>query len=74
MWKAKREELLVTIRSEGIEVDEKIVLAYSNPKARDWDRGAEIMIRNDLRKDLAIRMVACAPEIIEGGTVGRQNP
>ncbi|MCX7175456.1 MAG: hypothetical protein NT159_16325 [Proteobacteria bacterium] len=53
LWKAKREELLVTIRSEGIEVDEKIVLAYSNPKARDWDRGGEIMIRNDLRKDLA---------------------
>ena len=53
LWKAKREELINTIRSEGIEVDEKIVLAYQNPKARDWDRGGEIMIRNDLRKDLA---------------------
>ena len=37
-WKAKREEVLATIRLEGIEVDEKIVLAFQNPKARDWDR------------------------------------
>lgn len=52
-WKKKREEIVARIRAEGIEVDEKIVLAHSNPKARDWDRGGEIMIRNDLRKDLA---------------------
>lgn len=52
-WKAKREELMATIRSEGIEINEKIALGYSNPKMRDWDRGGEIMIRNDLRKGLA---------------------
>jgi hypothetical protein len=52
-WKAKREEVITTIRAEGIEVDEKLVLAHSNPKARDWDRGGEILIRNDLRKVLA---------------------
>jgi hypothetical protein len=52
-WKAKREEVITTIRAEGIEVDEKVVLAHSNPKARDWDRGGEILIRNDLRKVLA---------------------
>ena len=52
-WKAKREEVVATIRSEGIEVDEKIALTYHNPKARDWDRGGEILVRNDLRKELA---------------------
>jgi hypothetical protein len=52
-WKRKREEVMATIRDEGIEINEKIALAYSNPKARDWDRGGEIVIRNDLRKALA---------------------
>lgn len=52
-WMKKREELMGTIREEGIEVNEKIALGYSNPKMRDWDRGGEIMIRNDLRKGLA---------------------
>jgi len=51
-WKAKREEVLQTIRSEGIEIDEKIVLAFRNPKARDWERGGQVVIRNDLQKDL----------------------
>ena len=41
-WKAKREEVLATIRAEGIEVDEKIVLAFQNPEdplpldIQDW--------------------------------------
>ncbi len=52
-WKSKREELMATIRSEGIEVSEKIALGYNNPKARDWDNGGEVMIRNDLRKELS---------------------
>ncbi len=52
-WKGKREEVIATIRAEGIEVDEKIVLAQRHPKARDWEQGGEVMIRNDLRKDLA---------------------
>jgi hypothetical protein len=53
-WKKKREELLTTIRAEGIEVDEKIAIAYSSsgPKARDWERGGDVMIRNDLRRRL----------------------
>lgn len=51
-WRNKREEVIAIIRAEGIEADEKIGLAYTNPKARDWDRGGEIMVRNDLRKDL----------------------
>lgn len=52
-WMKKREELMAMIRAEGIEINEKIALGYSNPKMRDGDRGGEIMIRNDLRKGLA---------------------
>lgn len=51
-WKEKREEVIATIRSEGIEVDEKIVLAFQNPKARDWDRAGQVLVRNDLQKAL----------------------
>lgn len=51
-WKAKRDEVLTTIRAEGIEVDEKIVLTTRNPKSRDWERGGQVLIRNDLKKDL----------------------
>ncbi len=51
-WKKAREDIIARIRSEGIEVDEKIVLLYSNPKHRDWDQAGEVMIRNDLRKEL----------------------
>jgi len=52
-WRTTRDGVMTTIRSEGLEIDEKIVLAFSNPKSRDWDRGAELMIRNDLKKDLS---------------------
>lgn len=51
-WKAKRQEVMSTIRSEGLEIDEKIVLEFRSPKARDWDRGSQVMIRNDLQTDL----------------------
>ena len=42
-----------TIRSEGLEIDEKIVMEFRNPKARDWDRSAQVLIRNDLQTDLS---------------------
>lgn len=51
-WRQRREATVAEIRADGIEVDEKIVLAYDTPKARDWRRGGEVMIRNDLRKAL----------------------
>ena len=51
-WKIKREDVLAQIRSEGVEVDEKIVLGYRNPKSRDWERGGKVMIRNDLQLNL----------------------
>ena len=52
-WKAKRQEVMTTIRAEGLEIDEKIVLEFRNPKARDWDRGSQVLIRNDLQTDLS---------------------
>ena len=52
-WRTTREGVMATIRSEGIEIDEKLVLATHSPKARDWARGAEVLIRSDLQKDLA---------------------
>jgi len=51
-WKAKKDEVMGTIRKEGLEVDEKISLGFSSPKSRDWERGAQVMVRNDLQKDL----------------------
>ena len=51
-WRNKKDEVFATIRKEGIEVDEKISLGFQNPKSRDYDRGAQVMVRNDLQKDL----------------------
>jgi len=53
-WTTKREEVMTTIRAEGLEIDERLVFSSRalSPKVRDFDRGAEIMIRNDLKKDL----------------------
>lgn len=51
-WKNKKDEVFATIRSEGLKVDEKISLEFNNPKSRDWERGAQVMVRNDLQKDL----------------------
>lgn len=44
-WQQKRKSVMDTIRAEGLEVDEKIATAYTNPKARDWHRGAQVMVR-----------------------------
>ena len=52
-WKEKKEETINKIRSEGIEVDEKIVLEHRSLKSRDWDRGAQVMVRDDLSKHLS---------------------
>lgn len=51
-WKSKKAEVMSKIRSEGLEVDEKISLGYRSPKSRDWERGAQVMVRNDLQHDL----------------------
>lgn len=52
-WTGKRAQVMETIRAEGLEIDERLVLAHPNPKVRDWDRGAtKVMVRNDLQEDL----------------------
>jgi len=52
-WQQQREEVMATIRAEGIQVTEKTALSYLNPKARDWEEGGDVVVRNDLRKRLA---------------------
>lgn len=51
-WRGKREEVLAKIRSEGLEIDEKIVMAYPTPKAQDWSRANRVTVRDDLREHL----------------------
>ncbi|MBK6394471.1 MAG: hypothetical protein IPF73_07120 [Betaproteobacteria bacterium] len=51
-WAARREETLATIRSEGLEIDEKIVIGVHTPKARDWERANRVTVRDDLRMQL----------------------
>ena len=51
-WRTKREDVLATIRAEGLEIDEKIVMGYQNPKSRDWDRANRVTVRDDLRQHL----------------------
>ena len=51
-WRGKREEVLGKVRTEGIEIDEKIVLGYQSTKAQDWERANRITIRDDLRSQL----------------------
>ena len=52
-WKGKREEVLATIRAEGLEIDEKIVVGVQSPKARDWERANRVTVRDHLRFRLA---------------------
>ena len=51
-WKNKKEQVIAQIRAEGLEIDENIALEYVSPKSRDWERGAQVTVRDDLRKDL----------------------
>lgn len=48
-WKDKREEVVATIRVEGLEIEDKVSLGHRNPKARDWERGTQVLVRNDLQ-------------------------
>jgi len=51
-WKHKKKAVMDTIRSEGLELDETITAALANPKARDWHRSTQVMVRKDLQKGL----------------------
>lgn len=51
-WLARKDELLATIRTEGLEVSEAEALKHAGHKARDWNQGARVMVRNDLQNQL----------------------
>lgn len=51
-WKEKRDQVMAEIRKDGLEIDEKIALEYVSPKRRDWEQGAQVTVRNDLKRDL----------------------
>jgi hypothetical protein len=51
-WRQKKDEVFASIRSEGLEVEERLALSYQQPKSRDWERGAQVLVRNDLQKQL----------------------
>jgi hypothetical protein len=52
-WKDRKEKVLQTIRHEGLEIDEKLVLETMTPKSRDWENGTRVTVRQDLRADLS---------------------
>lgn len=52
-WKGEKEEVMATIRKEGLEIDEKQALQLAHPKASEWERGAQVMIRVDLQNNLS---------------------
>jgi hypothetical protein len=51
-WRKRKDELVSQIRTDGIEVSEGAALEHSHPKSRDYERGAKVMVRNDLRLKL----------------------
>jgi len=51
-WKKHKEELVAEIRKDGLEVSEGTALGYFHPKSRDYERGAKVMVRNDLKDKL----------------------
>ena len=51
-WKEKRDQVMAEIRKDGLEIDEKIALEYVSPKRRGWEQGAQVTVRNDLKRDL----------------------
>lgn len=51
-WMDKRKSIMGTIRSEGLEINEKLVMEYRRPKGIDWEEGAQVMVRNDLQQSL----------------------
>ena len=51
-WKDKRQVVMGQIRSEGLEINESLAMAYQSPKSRDWAEGTQVTIRNDLKQAL----------------------
>ena len=46
-WTKKKEEVMASIKAEGLEIDESVAMGYSNS-----GRNTSVTIRNDLLKDL----------------------
>ncbi|WP_262966124.1 hypothetical protein [Methylobacter psychrophilus] len=52
-WKDKKEQVITQIRSDGLEIDENIALKNTTlTKSGDWNRGTQVTVRDDLKKDL----------------------
>lgn len=51
-WKKHKDDLMAEIRKDGLEVSESTAMGYVHPKARDYERGAKVMVRNDLKDKL----------------------
>lgn len=52
-WKSKKEQIVKTIRSEGLEIDEKLVMEHQSLKSRDWQNATRVTVRDDLRANLS---------------------
>ena len=65
-WRDKKDQVITQIRAEGLEIDEKIILEYVSPKSRDWERGSQVTVREDLRKNLdeCLKKLAYHTELI----------
>lgn len=51
-WKNKRSAVIDSIRADGLDFDESLVMEYQTPKSRDWERSTRVTIRQDLRSQL----------------------
>jgi hypothetical protein len=51
-WLKKKQEILDRIRAEGLEIEERMALQHSSARPHDWERGAHVLIRNDLQANL----------------------
>jgi hypothetical protein len=67
-WRKRKDELLVQIKSEGLEITEAQSLIHSGHKAGDWRNGAKVMVRNDLQCQLdeCLRKLGFHTEELDG--------
>jgi hypothetical protein len=51
-WRQEKEKIIAKIKAEGLEITEKTALQLAAAKSREWEHGAQVLIRNDLRTRL----------------------
>ena len=61
-WLARKDALLVTIRSEGLEVSEAQALQHSGHKARDWNKGGKGVISSSKLTRIS-RLYSCLSDV-----------